>query len=93
MRLCPSIRSSLLVVAVWRHIGISGTSVLGLPDFFRKGIALLKDLLLLLEVLLGHLVQVETVDLGVMRRSALLEGVDRGSVELVLDEFEGGAPE
>jgi hypothetical protein len=93
MTLCPSIKRNLLVVAVGCNIDVSGTSILGLPNLFGKGVAFLDDFLLLLQVLLGHLVQVEAVDLGVMGRCALLEGVDGRGIEPVLDEAKGGAPE
>lgn len=93
MRLCPSITCSLLVVAVWGNIGVARAGIPGLFDLITPSIALFDDFFLLLQVLLGHLVQVEAVDLGVMGRCALLQGVDRTCVESVLNEAEGGAPE
>jgi hypothetical protein len=93
MRLFQSIKCNFLVIAVGRNVVISGACVLGLSHCFREGTPLLDNLLLLLQVLLGHLVKVETVDLRVMGRRALLEGVDGGGVKAVLDEAQRGGPE
>ena len=53
---------------------------------------MLDDLLLFLEVFLGHLVEVEAVDLGVMSGDSVLESVDWRSIHSILEKAKGGSP-
>lgn len=87
MDLC-SIKSCFLVVGMGGDVYISRSGILGLAHFFGGGIALLDDFLLFLQVLLGHFMQVETVDFGVVSRYSLLQGIDGRSIEPILDKLQ-----
>jgi len=72
--------------------GVAGTGVPGLLLPFGEVPALSDDIVLLLDQLLGHFLQVVGVDFGEVGRLSVLQSVDGHCAELVLDILEGSAP-